>query len=84
MNSGKCISLEGVFSMTHSNEAVNWTGKLVGCMIFEPLVERLGYKKTIYVLSCIQIVAVTREHTIIPGSLSKAEADNCHSSIVSQ
>ncbi|KAK5338365.1 hypothetical protein LTR98_006215 [Exophiala xenobiotica] len=38
---------------------VNWTGKLVGCAIFEPLVERLGYKKTIYILACIQIVAVT-------------------------
>ncbi|KAK5535014.1 hypothetical protein LTR23_008056 [Exophiala sp. CCFEE 6169] len=39
--------------------SVNWTGKLVGCAIFEPLVERLGYKKTIYILACIQIVAVT-------------------------
>lgn len=43
---------------------VNWTGKLVGCMIFEPLVEKLGFKKTIYILSCIQIVAVIREHSM--------------------
>ena len=40
---------------------VNWTGKLVGCAVFEPLRKRVGFKKTIYVLSVIQIVAVVRE-----------------------
>ena len=39
---------------------VNWTGKLVGCAVFEPLLKRLGFKKTIYVLSVIQIIAVIR------------------------
>jgi MFS family permease len=43
--------------------SVNWTGKLVGCAIFEPLLNRLGYKKTIYILSVIQIVAVILECT---------------------
>ncbi|KAH8901337.1 general substrate transporter [Thozetella sp. PMI_491] len=41
--------------------SVNWTGKLVGCAIFEPMIERLGFKKTVYVLASIQIVAVILE-----------------------
>lgn len=45
---------------------VNWTGKLVGCAIFEPILDRLGYKKTVYVLAVIQIIAVIRK----PFSLS--------------
>jgi hypothetical protein len=40
------------------NHTVNWTGKIVGCAIFEPLLERVGFKKTIYILSAIQIIAV--------------------------
>jgi hypothetical protein len=42
--------------------AVNWTGKIVGCAIFEPLLERVGFKKTIYILSAIQIIAVISKY----------------------
>lgn len=47
---------------TDLGNSVNWTGKLVGCAIFEPLAERLGFKKTFYILAAIQIVAVIREY----------------------
>lgn len=39
---------------------VNWTGKIIGCAIYEPLIQRLGFKKTMYILCVIQIVAVVR------------------------
>jgi MFS family permease len=46
---------------------VNWTGKLVGCVVFEPLIEWLGFKKIIYVLAIIQIVAVAGTFTLLPN-----------------
>jgi hypothetical protein len=61
MNSGKSVpAIVAALLLTMYN-AVNWTGKLVGCAIFEPLLERFGYKKTIYILSSIQIIAVIRK-----------------------
>lgn len=38
--------------------SVVWIGKLCGTMLFEPILERIGYKKTIYVVCAIQIVAI--------------------------
>ena len=37
---------------------VVWPGKLLGTIAFEPLAERLGYKKTIYFTCFAQIVGV--------------------------
>ena len=60
MNSGKLVpETVSALLLTICN-VVNWTGKLVGCAIFEPLLERFGYKKTVYILSSIQIIAVIR------------------------
>jgi MFS family permease len=41
--------------------SVVWIGKIVGCASFEPLLERLGYKKIIYVVCALQIVAIVSE-----------------------
>ena len=38
--------------------SIVWPGKLTGTIIFEPILERLGYKKTALLVACIQIVAL--------------------------
>lgn len=35
-----------------------WIGKIFGCFSSEPVIERIGYKKTTYILAIIQIIAV--------------------------
>lgn len=56
MNSGEFIvHLEAKSS---SSLAVVWIGKILGCAVFEPLLERLGYKKIIYVVCLIQIIGI--------------------------
>lgn len=65
MNSGDNQTTQIRFFGSTYIGLVNWIGKLVGCAIFEPLVEKVGYKKTIYILSCIQIVAVTSEPVLL-------------------
>lgn len=56
---------DGSYGLSTSRKSimnsVNWTGKLVGCAIFEPLLDRFGYKRTVYILAAIQIVAVILE-----------------------
>lgn len=42
--------------------SVVWPGKLTGTLIFEPLLERLGYKRMAYLVACIQIVALIGEY----------------------
>jgi hypothetical protein len=71
MNSGEALRTRDHRARVLADRCtVNWTGKLVGCAIFEPLVEGLGYKRTIYTLACIQIVAVTSEHTVVPNHMT--------------
>lgn len=35
-----------------------WIGKISGCFAAEPTIERIGYKKTMYLVSIVQIIAV--------------------------
>lgn len=37
-----------------------FVGKLVGAILFEPVIERIGCKKTLYVGACIQILGIVR------------------------
>ena len=41
--------------------SVVWPGKLAGTILFEPIVERLGFKKTIMLTASIQLVALISE-----------------------
>ena len=50
--------------------AVVWLGKLAGCAAFEPILERLGYKKTVYLVCMIQIVAIISESPQSEGGIS--------------
>lgn len=38
--------------------SVVWPGKLTGTLIFDPVLERLGYKRTAFLVACIQTVAL--------------------------
>lgn len=40
-----------------------WTGKILGCFLAEPFIERYGYKISAYAISAIQVVAVISEPT---------------------
>ncbi|KAH8881843.1 general substrate transporter [Thozetella sp. PMI_491] len=40
-----------------------WIGKISGCLGSEPVIDRLGYKKTMYIASAVQIVGVIIELT---------------------
>lgn len=46
--------------------SVVWPGKLTGTIIFEPILERLGYKKTAILVAVIQIVALISKWTLPP------------------
>lgn len=48
--------------------SVVWIGKILGCAVFEPLLERVGYKKVIYIVCFLQVIAVISKldtHTTI-------------------
>lgn len=38
--------------------SVVWPSKLLGTIIFEPLVQRVGYKVSMYIVSLFQIIAL--------------------------
>jgi hypothetical protein len=38
--------------------SVVWPGKLAGTIIFDPILHRLGYRKTALLVACIQFVAL--------------------------
>ena len=38
-----------------------WIGKILGCFSSETYIERLGYKKTTYILAAIQVVGIIGE-----------------------
>jgi len=38
--------------------SVVWPGKLTGTLIFDPILQRLGFKKTAMLVACIQIIAL--------------------------
>jgi MFS transporter, SP family, sugar:H+ symporter len=38
-----------------------WIGKILGCLGADAVIERMGYKKTIYIVCAIQFVGVTRK-----------------------
>lgn len=54
--SGKYILETSHKSMMNS---LPWIGKLTGCLSAEPVIERLGYKKAMYISAAIQLIAVT-------------------------
>lgn len=35
-----------------------WIGKFIGCFSAEPLIEKLGYKKAMYIAAALQIIAI--------------------------
>ena len=41
--------------------SIVWPGKLLGTLCFEPLVERVGYKISMYIVALIQTVALIGE-----------------------
>ncbi|GLA55823.1 hypothetical protein AnigIFM63604_002907 [Aspergillus niger] len=43
--------------------SIPWIGKLVGCFLAEPLIERTGYRKAIIVTSVVQVIALIIEMT---------------------
>jgi hypothetical protein len=57
MNSGELLMVRPSRFLLIGATVV-WLGKIAGCFLFEPLSERVGFKKTIYVVSSIQILAI--------------------------
>jgi SP family sugar:H+ symporter-like MFS transporter len=43
--------------------SVPWIGKIVGCFLIEPLIDRVGYRSSIIVTSIVQIVSLIIEMT---------------------
>jgi len=43
--------------------SVVWPGKILGTFAFEPLTERLGYKRVMYLVACVQCVALIVQMT---------------------
>ncbi len=43
--------------------SVVWPGKIFGTFMFEPLAERLGYKRTMYIVAFVQFVALIVQMT---------------------
>lgn len=56
---------DGTYALPTTRKAIMnsmvWPGKLLGALAFEPLLERVGYKRSIYVCVAFQMVAVTGE-----------------------
>ena len=44
-----------------NTHTVPFVGKFVGSAIFEPVLERIGFKMTIYIVCIIQVVAIIIE-----------------------
>lgn len=38
--------------------SVVWPGKLIGILIFESILERLGYRETALLVACIELLAI--------------------------
>ena len=51
-----------------------WVGKITGCLGADAFIERLGYKKTMYAVSIIQITGVISEY-MPAGSLKMLCSD---------
>ena len=41
-----------------------WIGKILGCLGAEPVIERFGYKKAMYVVAIVQIIAIISKFLI--------------------
>lgn len=67
MNGGEC-GLSSAYSPSGTDWAVVFVGKLIGAMLFEPVIERVGCKKTLYIGSSIQIIGIVR--TSLPSLLT--------------
>ena len=48
---------------------VVFVGKLVGAILFEPVIERVGCKVTLYIGACIQIVGIVCELPLLRAVL---------------
>ena len=50
-----------------------WIGKGLGCLLFEPIVGRLGFRKTMFLIVLIQLIGVIGESTPLDqADLSRA------------
>lgn len=54
--------------------SVNWIGKALGCMLFEPFVARLGYKKLMFMILALQFIGVIGESSPQQTSLTVSRA----------
>ena len=43
--------------------SIPWIGKIVGCLVIEPLIDRIGYRNSMAVTAAVQIVALIIELT---------------------
>ncbi|WVQ68314.1 uncharacterized protein L199_006521 [Kwoniella botswanensis] len=81
-------------SRTSIMNSVVFAGKLVGTMAFEPIAERMGYKKTMYISAIIQFIGLIVELTAknwqvftvgrIIAYLSVGIVENCVPSYISE
>jgi hypothetical protein len=56
--------------------SVNFVGLLAGCLTFEVVVERTGYKLLLFLISILQCVAVIGEFTSLNRDLEERCPDN--------
>lgn len=53
----------GTFALPASRQSMMnslpWIGKIIGCLGGEGVIERLGFKRSMYLVSVIQVVGVT-------------------------
>lgn len=48
-------------SLSLTRPSLPWIGKISGCFGAEPIIEKLGFKKTMYVVAAIQCIAIIGE-----------------------
>lgn len=65
MNGGKSYPTRPVNRELLAEEKVVFLGKLVGACLFEPVIERVGCKKTLYIGAVIQIIGIVRTSSIV-------------------
>jgi SP family sugar:H+ symporter-like MFS transporter len=43
-----------------------WIGKIIGCFGAEVVIEKVGFKKSMYIAAIVQIIAVISEFNPVP------------------
>ena len=59
MNSGGYLCIPGRYNRVSLIIAsVVWIGKFTGTLVFEPIIERVGHKWTMYCVAVLQMIAL--------------------------